>query len=271
MKAAVLPALVILAVTIAFIGAPVGVASAQAGAAGQPDDATIDTIVRKLESSGKLDAAVDRAIDRYVKRKEQARQQELAGQAKRARAVDASQDHVRGARSAEVSLIEYADFECPFCKHFHETPAALIARYGGRVNWVFRNFPLPMHDPAAHSEASAAECVATVRGNDAYWRFSDALFAATRSNGNGLPAGQSIDALAGAVGVGATDLAKCMRSDAVAKRIERDVADGSAAGVSGTPTTVVRNNRTGASEAVVGAVPIDALVPVIDRMLAAKP
>jgi protein-disulfide isomerase len=260
---------VIIIVGSSFAGS--GVARAQSGAAGQPDDATVDAIVRKLESSGKLDAAVDRAIDRYVKRKEQARQQEIAGQAKLARAVDAAQDHIRGSRSAEVSLIEYADFECPFCKRFHETPAALIARYGGRVNWVFRNFPLPMHDPAAHSEASAAECVATLRGNDTYWKYSDALFASTRSNGKGLPSDKSIDKLAQAVGVQAPELAKCMRSDAIAKRIERDVADGSAAGVSGTPTTVVRNNRTGASEAVVGAVPVDALVSVIDRMLAAKP
>ncbi|MBS0324993.1 MAG: hypothetical protein JSS46_00430, partial [Proteobacteria bacterium] len=110
-KALVHPALLILAVIITFIGSTVtgsGVARAQTSAAGQPDDATVDAIVRKLESSGKLDAAVDRAIDRYVKRKEQTRQQEIAGQAKLARAVDAAQDHIRGSRTAEVSLIEYA-------------------------------------------------------------------------------------------------------------------------------------------------------------------
>ena len=242
-----------------------------------PDAATVDAIIRRMESSGALDAAVERAIDRYVQRKEVARQAE---QAKRdtdlpryARAVDTKQDHIRGNPSAEVSLIEYTDFECPFCKRFHDTPKALLDRYGSRVNWVIRNYPLSFHDPAAHKESLAAECVAQIAGNDVYWKYADALFANTRSNGSGLPDEHSVEKLAEAAGLKPSALATCMNDGAgvAPKRVERDLADGTSAGVSGTPTTIIRNNRTGGSQALVGAQPADAFVGAIDRMLNAKP
>lgn len=253
-------------------------AATTTGGAPGPDAATVDAIIQKMETSGALDAAVDRAIERYVKRKEQARlaedakqQAELAARAKNGRPVDAKRDHIRGNVSADVSLIEYSDFECPFCKRFHETPKEILKRYGGRVNWVLRNYPLAFHNPAALNEALAAECVARLSGNDAYWKYADALFANTRSNGTGLPVEKSIDKLAEADGIKGAALTRCMGDAAIAKRVQEDMADGTAAGVTGTPTTVVRNNRTGASQAVVGAVPIGTLSPVIDQMLGAKP
>ncbi|MDQ2915639.1 MAG: DsbA family protein [Pseudomonadota bacterium] len=238
--------------------------------AGEPAAALVDAIIRKMESSGALDAAVDRAINRYVQRKERARETDEKDRAKNARPIDMKQDHIRGNAAAEVSLIEYTDFECPFCKRFHNTPKPLLDRYGGRVNWVVRNYPLPFHDPAARKEAIAAECVAHLGGNDAYWKYADSVFANTKSNGGGLPADKSVEKLAEAVGIKTAALTQCMKDDATGKRVEQDIADGAAAGVSGTPTTVVRNNRTGASEAVVGALPATSLVPVIDRMLDAK-
>lgn len=244
----------------------------------EPDAALVDAIVRKLESSGALDAAVGRAIDRQVQRQQQAaqaeeaqRQAQLQAQAKNARPVDSKQDHIRGKASADVSLIEYTDFECPFCKQFHGTPTALLDRYQGRVNWVIRNFPLAFHDPAARKEALAGECVARLGGNDAYWKYADSVFANTKSNGGGLPEDKSVEKLAEATGVKSAALTKCMNDDAAIKRVEQDVADGNAAGVSGTPTTIVRNNKTGASEAVVGAMPSGGIEPAIERMLNAKP
>lgn len=240
-------------------------------------DAQTDAIVKKLEASGALDRAVERAIDRYVKRKDSERQAEQARRdaegAKRARPVDLKRDHVRGNPNAIVTLIEYTDFECPFCKQFHGTPKTVLDRYGDRVNWVVRNYPLPFHDPAARKEALAAECVAQLAGNDAYWKYADALFANTRSNGAGLPDEHSTEKLADAVGVNASSLNGCVSDakGAAAIRVDEDLSDGAQAGVSGTPATVVRNNKTGASQAVVGALPAQAFTTVIDRMLDAKP
>lgn len=253
-------------------------AATVAGSTPGPDAATVDAIIQKMETSGALDAAVDRAIERYVNRKEQARQAEeakqqaaLSARAKNGRPVDAKRDHILGNVSAEVSLIEYSDFECPYCKRFHDTPKEVLKRYGGRVNWVLRNYPLAFHNPAAHSEALAAECVARLSDNATYWKYADALFANTRSNGTGLPADKSVDMLAEADGIKAAVLTRCMGDTAIAKRIQQDIDDGTAAGVTGTPMTVVRNSRTGASQAVVGAVPIGTLLPVIEQMLGAKP
>jgi protein-disulfide isomerase len=242
-----------------------------AAPAANPDAAQVDAIVRKLESSGALDAAIDRALDRYAKRKEQERQAEetrkQAELGKSARPLDLAQDHIRGSPTADVSLLEYSDFECPFCKSFHGTPKALVDRYGGRVNWALRNFPLAFHNPVARTEALAAECVARLAGNDAFWKFSDVLFANTKSNGDGLPPQQSVEKLAAGVGVKEPELAKCMSDPATGARVDQDIADGTAAGVTGTPTTVIRNNRTGVTRAIVGAQPADAVARAIDQVL----
>lgn len=123
----------------------------------------------------------------------------------------------------------------------------------------------------ARKEALAAECVAQLGGNDAYWKYADALFANTKSNGGALPEDKSVEKLAETIGVKSAALVTCMNDGSVVKRVEQDIADGNAAGVSGTPTTVVRNNRTGTSEAVVGALPSGGLEPAIERMLNAKP
>lgn len=95
------------------------------------------------------------------------------------RPVGAS-DHILGNPAAKVVIIEYSDFDCAFCKDFHETLKQLIANEGadGEVAWVFRQFPLTEIHPNALSHAKAAECAAQVAGNDAFWKFSDALFAA---------------------------------------------------------------------------------------------
>lgn len=261
------------AMLIAVIVGPVWAADSVPAASG---DAQTDAIVRRLEDSGALDKAVDRAIGRYVKRKDAERQAEQARRdaegAKRARPVDLKRDHVRGNPNAVITLIEYTDFECPFCKRFHDTPKTLLQRYGDRVNWVIRNYPLPFHDPAARTEALAAECVAQLGGSDAYWKYADALFANTRSNGAGLPDEHSVDKLADAAGIKSSSVTRCI-NDAkgpAAARVDEDIADGAAAGVSGTPATVVRNNKTGASQAVVGALPPEEFTTVIDRMLDAK-
>jgi protein-disulfide isomerase len=112
-------------------------------------------------------------------RKEQARQADeakpqatLAPRAENGRPVDAKRDHILVNLSAGVSLIECGDFECPYCKRFYDTPKEVLKRNSGRVNWVLRNYPLAFHNPAAHSEDLAAECVARLDGNVAYSRTS---------------------------------------------------------------------------------------------------
>lgn len=94
------------------------------------------------------------------------------------RPVDTT-DHILGNPGAKVMIIEYSDFDCTYCKGFDETLHQIIANEGagGEVAWVYRQFPLTEIHPNAMKHAEAAECVAQVAGNDAFWRFKTVLFA----------------------------------------------------------------------------------------------
>ncbi len=89
-----------------------------------------------------------------------------------------SSDHIFGNPAAKVMIVEYSDFDCTFCKDFHETLHQIIANEGagGEVAWVYREFPLIEIHPNALSHARAAECAAQVAGNDAFWKFADTLY-----------------------------------------------------------------------------------------------
>ena len=86
-----------------------------------------------------------------------------------------AEDHFRGNKAARLVLVEYSDFECPFCEQFHSTMTQLMAEYGDDIGWVYRNYPLAFH-PNAQKAAEAAECVAKLNGNDTYWQYADSLF-----------------------------------------------------------------------------------------------
>src|SRR3989338_7120472 len=98
-----------------------------------------------------------------------------AGNPALVRPVSAS-DHILGNPSAPVMIIEYSDFDCTYCKGFHDTLHQIIANAGvnGRVAWVFRHFPLSEIHPNALPHAKAAECAGEVAGEDGFWKFANA-------------------------------------------------------------------------------------------------
>lgn len=88
-------------------------------------------------------------------------------------AVDFTKDHVRGdTKTARIALIEYSDYECPFCHTVHPTYQKLMDQYDGKVIWIYRHFPLDFHAEAIPL-AVGAECVNELAGSDAFWKFSD--------------------------------------------------------------------------------------------------
>lgn len=87
-------------------------------------------------------------------------------------------DHILGSPTAPIQIIEYSDFDCDYCKSFHQIMHQIVANEGadGKVAWIYRQFPLTEIHPNAMKHAQAAECVAKVAGNDGFWKFADALF-----------------------------------------------------------------------------------------------
>lgn len=150
-------------------------------------------------------------------------------------------DHIQGKRGAPVELIVFTDLECQYCKRFHEvTRPALLEKYGDTIVIVYRNFPMASR-PKARNEAEAAECVYTIAGQEAYWKFVDTIFAVTPSN-NGLDLSALPD-IAGGVGVNRTAFTQCQDAGTSGDRVGADIAEGTIAGVTQTPSILVRSAR----------------------------
>lgn len=173
-------------------------------------------------------------------------------------------DHIRGNKNANLSLVEYSDLECPFCKSFHSTMQEVLKTYGDRIRWVYRHFPLSFH-ANAQKEAEASECVAELGGNDKFWKYVDAIFERTTSNGTGF-ALDKLGPLAQEVGVNQVEFQKCLDSGKYTKLVQEQIADGTSGGVTGTPSTFIIDAK-GNSQIIVGAQPIEALKSAIDQTL----
>lgn len=145
--------------------------------------------------------------------------------------VDTAGRPARGPADAKVTVVEFVDFECPFCGRFaRDTLPRLDREFGSRIRYVSRHFPLPSHPHAQHA-AVAAEC-AHEQGR--YWEFHRRLFADQSKLDP-----RSLRRHAEELGLDTTRFAACRRSDSTQRRVDRDAADGRDYGVTGTPTFFV--------------------------------
>lgn len=146
-------------------------------------------------------------------------------------------DHIRGdINTAEILIVEFSDLECPYCKNFHNSLNNAMAKYPGKIAWVYRHFPLDMH-PKARVEARATECVASLGGNDAFWKYVDNIFEITPAN-NGFDL-SLLPTLAEKVGVDRSAFDKCFAEDTFDAKVEAQIKDGEKAGVRGTPHSII--------------------------------
>lgn len=175
-----------------------------------------------------------------------------------------SDDRIRGNKNANVALIEYSDMECPFCKRFHPTMLEVMKEYPDKVKWVYRDYPLSFHQNA-QKEAEAGWCVNELRGNDAFWKFTDAIFERTTSNGTGF-ALDKLGPLAQEVGVDQAKFQSCLDSGKYEKKVQEQMARGTEEGVSGTPGTIILA-ANGDTQLIPGALPFEQIKPMIDAAL----
>jgi protein-disulfide isomerase len=234
-------------------------------------------VVRQLQEEGALDNQIDRGIRRYVENQRQAQANTAANaqataqaKAKNVRAVSPLRDHIYGNVDAPVSLIEYSDFECPFCKRFHPTARKLIDSFDGQVNWVYRHFPLGFHNPLAQLEAEASECAGLLGGNEAFWRYTDLVYERTTSNGKGLLP-ESLALFADEIGLDQVKFEECLESGQMTARVQEDFEEGGRVGISGTPGNIIRNHSTEEVLLVAGALPFEDMRVLIERLLKNTP
>lgn len=144
-------------------------------------------------------------------------------------------EHLLGSPNATIVLIEYSDLECPACQFFHPTITRLIGDYGktGQLAWIYRHAPLLNIHPKAQKEAEASECAAELGGNDAFWKYIEAVFKVSPAN-NGLDPAQ-LPIIAGNVGLDKKEFGTCLKSDKYASKVQDDYQDAITADLTGTP------------------------------------
>jgi protein-disulfide isomerase len=161
----------------------------------------------------------------------------------------------KGGQTAPVTIVEFSDFQCPFCSRLNPTLDQVMSTYGPKVRLVFREFPLAIHNNAA----KAAEAALCAKEQGKFWEMHDAMFKDQ--------AGLAVDGLkakAASIGLDATKFNACLDSGKEADAVKADIQAGSDVGVNGTPAIFINGRMLS------GAVPFATVAPVIDDELKRK-
>jgi protein-disulfide isomerase len=176
---------------------------------------------------------------------------------------------VLGQDDARVTLIEYSDYQCPFCaRHSKQTMPEIIRNYvdDGKVKFVMREFPIPNLHPRAGAASEAALCA---RDQGKYWEMHDILFDNQRKMSD-----EDLTGYATTIGLDMNAYSSCMEQKKYAEQVQKDIAEGRRMGVSGTPSFVLGltdpedPDKVRVLKFVRGAQPYSAFSQAIDELLA---
>jgi len=169
--------------------------------------------------------------------------------------VKASDSPAKGSTSAPVEIVEFSDFQCPYCLAANPTVQRVLQTYGDRIHFVYRNFPLPNH-PNARPAAEAAQC-ANEQGR--FWPYHDRLFA----NPSKL-SDADLKQAAAELGLDTAKFSACVDTHKYRDAVDADMKAGQDAGVTGTPAFFINGRE------LTGAQPFDTFKRIIDEELAGK-
>ncbi len=163
----------------------------------------------------------------------------------------------RGATDAPVTIVEFSDFECPYCKEAHSTLIQLLEKYAGKVKLVHRDFPLESIHHQARRSAEAARCA---QDQGKFWQYYDALFKESPKLSPG-----DLNRYAAQVGIDSKKFDACLEASPHKNTIQRDIDEGRRLGITGTPAFFI-NGRP-----ISGAQPLETFARVIDDELSLAP
>jgi protein-disulfide isomerase len=170
--------------------------------------------------------------------------------------VDIEGAPIRGLATAPVTVVEFSDFHCPFCKRVQPTLLSLLARYPDKVRVVYKDLPLDTLHPQARRASEAARCA---RDQGKFWEYHDKIY-----EGGADVSPEYLRRLATDVGLDVAAFEQCLASNKHTAGIQADVAQGSELGITGTPGFFI-NGR-----ALSGAQPLEAFVQIIEDELSAQ-
>ncbi|MFA6917805.1 MAG: DsbA family protein [Candidatus Gracilibacteria bacterium] len=222
----------------------------------------------KLGGTGSIKDQVKKGLDEYIQ-EQQAKAQADAVAANQPKTITGDftdDDPVEGSKDAKVTIVEFSDFQCPYCgKFFSEAYQDIKKDYidTGKVKLVFRDLPLTDKHPGAMPAALAANCAREQGGDSAYFKMHDELF----TNQSTIFADTTkIDAtlkqIAAKLKLDAEGFASCYDSKKYANEVAKDISDASSVGISGTPAFIVGDQY------ISGARPYATFKAAIDAALA---
>ena len=175
---------------------------------------------------------------------------------------------VEGSNDAEIVIVEYSDYQCPFCRSwFSASKSQLDKEYieTGKVQFAFKDFPLSFH-PMAQTYAEASRCAGE---QDKYWELHDKIFEEQGKFGSGTVSSITVDDIkswATAFGLNAEQFNSCIDSGKYSQQVQANFNEGAQFGVSGTPSFFI-GKRDGTGQLIVGAQPYGAFKQAIDSLL----
>ncbi len=168
--------------------------------------------------------------------------------------MDVDTKRLRGNPNAPVTIIEFSDLQCPYCRVIQPTLKQLLSKYGDRVNLAFRDMPLDQLHPLARKAAEATRCAAE---QGKYWEYHDLLFS------SGKLADKELAEQARSIGLDGSAFDACVAGGKFKQQIENDLQMGLKAGITGTPAFVINGTL------ITGSQPIEAFEKIIEAELAA--
>jgi protein-disulfide isomerase len=184
------------------------------------------------------------------------------------RPVD-SDDHIIGDLNADIFIVEYSDFECTYCKSFHEVMKRVVNEYGktGKVAWVYRHFPDQSKHLNAYDLALMSECIKFIKDDDTFWEFANRIFIDSPASTDKA----SAMVIANELGVKTEIIKECLNREDIKAKVDRDIEDGKKIADKvlgfGTPYSFLIS-RSGIQTAIEGSKPFDEISQLIDAILA---
>ncbi|MFH1839533.1 MAG: DsbA family protein [Nanoarchaeota archaeon] len=161
--------------------------------------------------------------------------------------------HVKGNENAPITIVEYSDFQCPYCARFHSTMNQIMSEYPNDVKWVYKHFPLDSIHPIARKAAEASECAAD---QDSFWEYADELYSR-----QSILKESELTIIAEDIGLNIEEFDECLSSNKYSSKVSADRQDGSQNGITGTPGSFLNGRSLG------GAMPYEELKKIIDSLL----